>query len=39
MFSESSYEARIAGVIRRHLEARFQWVSFDAIMAVLRADP
>ena len=38
MLSEGSYEARITGVIRRHLEARFQWVSFDAIMAVLRTD-
>ena len=38
MLEEGSYEARIAGVIRRHLEKRFQWVSFDAIMAVLRTD-
>ena len=35
---EGSYEARIAGVLRRHLEARFQWVSFDAIMVVLRTN-
>ena len=38
MLTEGSYEARIAGVLRRHLEARFQWVSFDAIMVVLRTD-
>ena len=38
MLTEGSYEARIAGVIRRHLEARFRWISFDAIMVVLRTD-
>lgn len=38
MLMEGSYEARIAGVLRRHLEARFQWVSFDAIMVVLRTN-
>ena len=38
MLTEGSYEARIAGVLRRHLEARFQWVSFDAIMVVLRTN-
>ena len=38
MLMEGSYEARIAGVIRRHLEKRFQWISFDAIMVVLRTD-
>lgn len=38
MLTEGSYEARIAGVIRRHLEARFRWVSFDAVMVVLRTD-
>lgn len=39
MLTESSYEARIAGVTRRHMEARFRWVSFDAVMVVLRTDP
>ena len=38
MLEEGSYEAHIAGVIRRHLEKRFQWISFDAIMVVLRTD-
>ena len=38
MLTEGSYEARIAGVIRRHLEARFQWISFDAMMVALRTD-
>ena len=38
MLMEGSYEARIAGVLRRHLEARFRWVSFDAIMVVLRTN-
>ena len=39
MLTEESYEARIAGVVRRHLEARFgDWTSFDAIMVVLRTD-
>lgn len=38
MLTEGSYEARIVGVLRRHLEARFQWVSFDAIMVVLRTN-
>ena len=38
MLGEGSYEARIAGVIRRHLEARFRWISFDAIMVALRTD-
>ena len=38
MLTEGSYEAQIAGVIRRHLENRFQWISFDAIMVVLRTD-
>ena len=38
MLTEGSYEARIAGVIRRHLEARFRWISFDAVMVALRTD-
>ena len=39
MLTEESYEARIAGVVRRHLEARFgDWTSFDAIVVVLRTD-
>ncbi len=39
MLTEGSYEARIAGVVRRHLEKRFgDWVSFEAIMVVLRTD-
>ena len=38
MLTQGSYEARIAGVLRRHLEARFQWVAFDAIMVVLRTN-
>ena len=38
MLTEGSYKARIAGVLRRHPEARFQWVSFDAIMVVPRTN-
>ena len=39
MLTEGSYEARIAGVVRRHLKARFgDWISFDAVMVVLRTD-
>lgn len=32
MLMEGSYAARIAEAVRRHLEARLQWVSFDAIV-------
>ena len=39
MLTGGSYEARIAGVIRRRLEKRIEWVSFDAIIVVLRTDP
>ena len=39
MLTEGSYEARIARVIRRHLEKRFRWISFDAVMVVLRTGP
>ena len=39
MLTEGSYEARIAAVVRRHLEKRFgDWISFEAIMVVLRTD-
>ena len=38
MLTEGSYEARIAGVVRRHLEKRFRWISFDAVMVALRTD-
>ena len=38
MLEEGSYEAPIAGIIRRHLEKKFEWVSFDSIMVVLRTD-
>ena len=39
MLTEDSYEARIAAVVRRHLEKRFgHWISFEAIMVVLRTD-
>ena len=38
MLTEGSYEARIAGVVRRHLEARFgDWMAFDAVMVVRRS--
>ena len=38
MLTDGSYVARIAGIVPRHLEKRFEWVSFDAIMVVLRTD-
>ena len=39
MLEEGSYEARIAAVVRRHLEKRFEGrVSFDAVMVSLRTD-
>ena len=39
MFTEDSFEARVAAAVRRQLEKRFgDRVSFDAIMVVPQTD-